>query len=234
MREAMSRRTGPETRVARTTSRSSRTRYEVALAVVSCVALGTGYTIQQGLTVGIALAILTLPLWVPVLCRMRWGLAILVLGALTPLSGFILTELMSPTHTINTSLEQQNTFLVIGLIGGIGMLVWAREMIGEAWVALLFGVGLFTAIILHGVGSSIVWKTSLSVPTIIVVLAACMMIRSKLVEVTALAALALVSAFNDSRSATSMLAISATLLVWQWFSSRADAGRRSAPWRPSA
>lgn len=202
---------------------------EIGVACLAVFAVGGRFTVQQGLTVAIVMAVLLVPVWLGPLMRMRGGIIVVILGVLTPLSGSVLTTLMEPTHRTNTSLEQMNAFLVIGLVGGIGLLVWARSVMGDGMTALVFGIGLFAAIPARGIDAANPWKLTLSVPTVIVVLAVCMIFEAKIAEILSLVALAFVGVFNDSRSATSILLIAASLLVWQLV--RRRSGGRSSAWR---
>ncbi len=113
-----------------------------------------------------------------------------------------------------------NSFLLVGLIVGIGALVWARRIIGPAGAAVAYGAGLVFAIPTHALDAGNLWKFNLSVPVIVTVLAVCMLLRSKWLEITAVLVLAVISALNDSRSAGSMLIIAAAILLWQLVAQR--------------
>lgn len=69
--------------------------------------------------------------------------------------------------------------------------------------------------VVAGFSSSNVWKFDLFIPATFCLLALCWWRRNLLAEIVALAALAVVSALNDSRSASSILGMTALILVWQ-------------------
>lgn len=185
------------------------------IAALACVIVASRLTIQQGLTAGILVSILLLPVWIAVLWRMRGGMAVLALGSLSVVSGVALTDFFAANHPTSDSMMQQNSFAVIGLIGGIGILVWARSLLGPWVMALWYGIGLLAGVATHGLDFDNVWKFDLSVPVTVVVLAACMLAGRRTLEIAALLALAAVSALNDSRSAGSMLLLAAALVLWQ-------------------
>jgi hypothetical protein len=184
------------------------------------VILAARITLLQGVTAGILISILLLPVWVVTLWRHRGGSAIVTLGGLAIVSGLVLTDFFAGDHPTSESMMQQNTFSLISVIGGIGVVVWVRSLLGNAATALWYGVGLMVGVVFHGLDMDNVWKFDLSVPATVIVLALCMMSRRPWVEMIALLLLAVVSALNDSRSAGSMLLVAAALVVWQSLGSR--------------
>lgn len=190
------------------------------IAALVCVILAARITLLQGVTAGILLSILLLPVWAVALWRLRGGSAIMTLGALSIVSGMVLTDFFAVDHPTSDSLLQQNSLSLVSLIGGIGVLVWVRSLIGSAATALWYGFGLLAGVVLHGLNMDNVWKFDLSVPATVIVLALCMLSRKPWLEAGALLLLAVVSALNDSRSAGSMLLVAAALVVWQAVSAR--------------
>ncbi|MDQ0726882.1 hypothetical protein [Microbacterium sp. W4I20] len=191
-----------------------------ALAAVVCLVLAARITVLQGVTAGILLSLVLLPVWAVALWRLRGGSSILTFGVLAMISGIVLTDFFAGDHPTNDSMMQQNTFSLISLIGGIGIIVWARSILGSAGTALWYGLGLLAGAVTHGLNMDNVWKFDLSVPATVTVLALCMLSRKLWLEVAALLLLAVVSALNDSRSAGSMLLVAAALVVWQALGSR--------------
>ncbi|WP_194762623.1 hypothetical protein [Microbacterium sp. UFMG61] len=190
------------------------------IAALVCVILAARITLLQGVTAGILLSILLLPVWAVALWRLRGGSAIMTLGALSIVSGMVLTDFFAVDHPTSDSLLQQNSLSLVSLIGGIGVLVWVRSLIGSAATALWYGFGLLAGVVLHGLNMDNVWKFDLSVPATVIVLALCMLSRKPWLEAGALLLLAVVSALNDSRSAGSMLLVAAALVAWQAVSAR--------------
>ncbi len=73
------------------------------IALVACFAVGSRFNVQQGLTVGVIVGVVLIPVWFPVLWSMRGGRLVLVLGILTPASGAVLTEFFRANHPTNDS-----------------------------------------------------------------------------------------------------------------------------------
>lgn len=190
--------------------------FEWCLAAAACVAVGSWYSLGNGLTVGVAIAVLLSPLWVKSLWSSQGGPLILSFGVLAMISGYWLTVALSTSHRVSPQLQAQNLFFVAALVGGIGVLVWARSVMGSGWMALFFGVGLFVGVAFRGIETDNAWKFSLSVPTVVVLLAIAMLLKSRLFSLLMIVALAFISAVNDSRSSTSILLVAAGMLAWEY------------------
>lgn len=185
------------------------------VAALACITIAARITLQQGVTAGIVLSILLLPVWITVLWRQRGGPTIFTLGVLAIFSGIVLTGFASANHQTSVSMMQLNTFSLVSLIGGIGVVLWARSLLGSTGAALWYGVGLLVGVVTHGLDMDNLWKFDLSVPVTVVVLALAMLSGRLWIELAALLLLAVVSALNDSRSAGSMLLVAFALVAWQ-------------------
>lgn len=190
------------------------------IAALACIILAARVTVIQGVTAGIILSILLLPVWAVALWRLRGGSAIITLGALSILSGIVLTDFFAGDHPTSDSMLQQNTLTLVSLVGGIGVLVWVRSILGSAATALWYGFGLLAGVMTHGLDMDNVWKFNLSVPATVILLALCMLSRKIWLEIAVLLLLAAFSALNDSRSAGSMLLVAAALVLWQSLGAR--------------
>lgn len=202
--------------------------YERAAAVIACVIVAARFPIQQALTVGIVMALALSPVWTGALRRYRGAAAVVVLGVLALASGVLLTGAKQTTNSIGSSTLQINSLVLLSLVAGIGTLLWARTVLGTRGVATWFGVGLLIGTVFSNQGDN-AWKYAYSVPVIVLVLALCMRTGRRTVELLALIGLAVVSAANDSRSATSVLAMAAAMTLWQPVRSRL--GGHSTPAR---
>ncbi|GGC99777.1 hypothetical protein GCM10011512_28350 [Tersicoccus solisilvae] len=184
-------------------------------AAVACVAVGGRFPFMAGLTVPLLLAVLLAPAWIPAVRRFRTGTLIWVSGLVVVASGVVTTQLMSADHRVDERLLWNNSLLLVGLVTGVGMLVWSRTVIGDRATCLWYAVGLVLSIGFRGVDPDNPWKFTFSVPTVVLVLALTAYLRGRVVQLIALALLAVVSALNDSRSAASIILIAATLVSWQ-------------------
>src|SRR5690606_35282530 len=131
------------------------------VAAIACIVVASRLTIQQGLTAGILLSVLLLPVWVVVLWRLRGGVPVLVLGSLSIVSGVVLTDFFAADHATSDSMMQLNSFALVSLIGSIGILVWARTLLGPGVMALCYGLGLLVGVATHGLNTDNVWKFNL-------------------------------------------------------------------------
>src|SRR5699024_7089774 len=109
------------------------------------------------------------------------------------------------------------TFTLLSLAGGIGVLLWARTQIGIGGTAVSFGVGALANVVLTGGNTANLWKYSLAVPVIIIVLGLTSTTRRRLLDLLALGALAAVCIASDSRAMSSFLLLAGVIVLWQMF-----------------
>lgn len=173
------------------------------------------YTVAGSISIALVVVGVLAPLWLPVIMRVKAGRIWMLIGIAAIVNGWFLTALTQVSRSMSMSIALESTFLSVTLVGGVGLLLWARGLIGDGQTALAFGIGLFVTMLLKGISTDNAWKFSLSVPTIVILLALCWMAGSVRTEVIALLGLALISALNDSRSAASILVTALVILVWQ-------------------
>jgi hypothetical protein len=189
---------------------------ERGLAALVPVSLAVGYTVSYGVQVGHLVAFLLLPVWLSSVARFRGATIFLVLCVVAPVSGVVLTLLARSDHTINNAALVTNSVEIVGLGLGVGALLWSRRVLGGPWVAVLFGVGMTMGIPLgDGLGSDNPWRFAFSIPLTVLLLAIAWLLRSRVFAVIAALGLCLVSALNDSRAGSAMLAMTAMLVLWQ-------------------
>lgn len=186
-----------------------------ALAALALVALGTRIPLPQGLQVGFVGAVVLAPLWWPLVASRRAGLAVALTGALAVVAGVWLGVANAADHEVARTAAVQQTVLLVGALASVGLLVWCRSVL-TTWRALLwYGAGLALGVLR---GSTLFdanpWKFGFALPVTVVVLALALRLGRRW-EIAALAALALVSAVNDSRSAFGLLLLAAALCVAQ-------------------
>ena len=186
------------------------------IAAVAAAASAVRYTFGPGISISVVIAVVLLPVWWPVLRQYRFARPLIVLAALAAVSGALLTvlETMRPT---STSLLIEQSLTLLSLAGGIGVLLWARTELGLGGTAVAFGVGALANVALTGGNAANLWKYSLAVPVIIIVLGFTSTTRRRSLDLLALAALAAVCLFSDSRSMTSFLLLAGVIVLWQMF-----------------
>lgn len=215
-----------DTRDAETDAGAAWRRAEALLAALACVAVAVQVPVSQassGLVVGLLLA----PLWLRTVRQYVWGSVPFVLGGLTLLSGWVLTEYARQTHATSSAALLGYSLLFLSFVTGVGVLLWARSLLGAA-APVWFGVGLLAHVVLAAPTPNL-WKYTLSIPTAVILLAIAAWRRSRALELLTLAGLIAVSAVRDSRSLASMLVMAFALVVWQvirgWLRIRSTAFR---------
>ncbi|WP_165065600.1 O-antigen ligase family protein [Marisediminicola senii] len=213
----------------RTTSDPRRTVLLVAVGI-ALLLVGMRIEIALGLKVGTVAAMAAAPAWLPVLARFRGARIFMAAGLLAMLSGVWLTELSSVDHTVTTSLLIGNIFLIVELLSGVGLILWARQLMSDARIAIWFGVGL-----LLGVNADAAlyaespWKFGFSTGATVVLLGIAQARGSRWLEIAALVVLIAASAVSDARSSFAILVLALVLTVWQLRPSR-PSRRVSAIW----
>ena len=185
-------------------------------AVVTIVALAVRIPLQQGLEVGHVLAIVLAPLWIPRLGRYRG--AVLVAGAIVLAvgAGLWLTEASRGDHVVSRTETTYVTVMVLGLLAGIGVLLWARTLMRDATVAVWFGVGMLAGV---NPASTLFatnpWKFGLTVPVTVLVLALAWRAGSRRAAAVALVVLIVLAGLNDARSELAMLLLVLLVVLWE-------------------
>ncbi|WP_396126260.1 hypothetical protein [Cellulomonas sp. NS3] len=200
------------------------------IAVVALLLTGLRIRLGQELVPGILVAVALLPVWLPALRRFAGARLVVGLGALALLNGVWLGVWSSADHTVSQGLATGASLLLLGILGGIGVVLWARTVLPDAWVGIWLGLGALASELARPAGwGGNPWKFALAVPVSIVVLSAVRLSRRRFVDVVALVVLALFSATQDSRSAFAIYLVAAALLLWQTVPAAAAGEGRS--WR---
>lgn len=186
------------------------------VAAAAAAATAVRYQFGPGVSLSLIAAVVLLPVWWSAAARFRFARPLLALAAIAAVWGGMLT-LFETMRPVSTSLLLEQTFTLLSLAGGIGVLLWARTQIGLGGTAVAFGVGALANVVLTGGNSANLWKYSLAVPVIIIVLGLTAMNRRRWLDLLALVALAVVCLASDSRSMTSFLMLSAVIVLWQVF-----------------
>jgi hypothetical protein len=187
-----------------------------AVVGVAVVAVGADFALPVGhLTSALVVAILLAPVTVSTVLRgSRWLTWLLALGAAAVVMGIWLTAGPDPRHmALGPAVDDVSQLLTLVL--GAAVVFWARTIIADHWVALLYGVGLLLRIAqAGGLFSENPWKYGFALPVTVISLSLAWAMRSQKLAFGLLLALALASALNDSRSAFALLLLTAVLLLW--------------------
>ncbi|GGM13302.1 hypothetical protein ACFQBY_06410 [Promicromonospora citrea] len=186
------------------------------LAVLCMVLSGFNRNIFFGLTPGLALALVLLPLWASQLRSSRWVAWTTVLAVVSVAWGAWLTIWHADTRGVSTAGTLEASFVVLALACGVGAALWARSRTSNAVVGAAFGVGLVLGI--NPASETFAenpWRFGFSLPVTVLVLAIVSRFRRRWLDVVAALALAGVSALNGGRSSSAILLMVALLVVWQ-------------------
>ncbi|WP_146066178.1 O-antigen ligase family protein [Cryobacterium sp. Y82] len=196
------------------------------IAVVVLVVVALRIDIDRGVTVGAVVCVALFPVWFPIL-RQFWGARLFLIGGLVAIgSGVWLTVLSAPTH--DTSLGQAFGSIagLIGLIAGVGFVLWARTVLPASQIAIWYGAG-----ILLGVSPSSElyaenpWRFGYSVALTILLLGITMQLRRRWLELAVALALTVVATVTDARSAFAFMLLTVLLVAWQMRPTRTTRGK---------
>ena len=182
-----------------------------------CLALtGMRHDVFFGVTAGFVLAVALLPLWAPWVRSSRWIIWMTVLGGAAAAWNIWLTVWHSDSRIVSNVGLSESVFGVLGLVCGVGCVLWARSRASMWVVGATFGVGM-----LLGINPSSelfaenAWRFGFSIPATVIVLAVAARPRSRRVDVITVLVLAGVSAISGGRSTSAILLLVALLVLWQ-------------------
>jgi hypothetical protein len=188
----------------------------VALAGLGIVLAGLELDVYLGLTAGALLAGAFLPLWIGSARQSRWTLTVLVLVGACLIADVALSAWMSGSRVFSRVAFLESAFLLVTLVCGIGWILWARGLVRDWVIGVLFGVGMLLSVDptsnLFPVSP---WKFGFALPVTVLVLALAMRARSRWVEIVALMILAVASLASGGRSGAATLVLVLILVVWQ-------------------
>lgn len=187
---------------------------EQVVAATALFLLGMRQFVTFGVTTGYIVALVLVPIWVPIL-RRYWGARILLVCGLVAIgAGLILANAAANDHSTGFGLTLQAVMLLLGTLCGIGIILWARTILSISLVGLWFGAGMLaTAILSQEKFTANAWKYGWAIPLAVFFLSSAQ--KKKGVEIVVLVLLAGLSAVFDSRSYFATFLISAILVVWQ-------------------
>ncbi len=189
-------------------------RLERIIGALVAFLLGLHFIVHAGVGLGDALALLLLPVWIPVLKRYRGSRIFLAVGAAAAVWGWILAS--NAAHdgfAITSSVKVQTTTELIGIVAGVGALLWARGVLSASAIGAWFGAGMIVNGALYGQASGNAWKFIWAVPVSVLVISLAARRPGRFVGIIALLGLAVLSTVLDCRSYSAALVLSAILLL---------------------
>lgn len=201
---------------------------ERVVAAVVLVVLGYRYNLPFGLTAGYIAALALLPVWIRIPAARRSGVLVYALGALTAISGVLLAVHTSQDHAVSINSALISLMLLVGILAGAGVLLWARTLMRTGWAVVFFGLGMLLSI---SPGSATfvtnAWKFEIGPAATVIALGLATLAERRWTEAVALILLCATSALNDSRSAFAILMLTLLAVAWQ-SRPRSANGRKSA------
>lgn len=202
-------------------SSSNRVIAILALAVIAVIAVRID--LPGNVTVAALLSVLMVPLWWSALKHYRGGFLLLAAGAAALLSGVWLTELTKSTGPVDFSLMVSVSVLIGGALCSVGVVLWSRQFLTDAQVALAYGVGMLVGVAPDSpLFAENPWKFGFAVPTTVILLALAQMAGRRILEAVVVLGLAAASAFTDARSSFGILMLTGLLVLWQMRPRRAS------------
>ncbi len=193
-------------------------------AAVALFLLGLDVSASNGLSTGLFVAVTLIPVWGPALRRYRGATTLLVLGAAALAAGWVLA-LSDSTHDVDPKVAVQTSLQLVTAFAGIGLILWARQVLPVPRIAIVYGLGLLVSALAKTRGSDNAWKYELAVPITMIVLGY-VTSRSRWLQVATLMGLAAVGVLADHRSYVGFCLAVVAVVVWQ---GRPVRGRRVGP-----
>ena len=203
-------------------SRAAAWRYfEQVVAVGTVFLVGLRQDLHNGVTSGSAMAVLLLPVSVPVLRQFRGARLVVGVGILTTIWGYILSRYARFSNVVIPSLTNSSVALLLGIVVSVMVILWARTVISVPAIGIAYSIGMALGATVFRLNHVNPWKFSYGLPCAILFLSLSRVrsgkgsTRRAVVEIGILFLLAVVSAAFDSRSYAATFVLAALLLLWQ-------------------
>lgn len=196
------------------------------IPAIAAAATGMRLQLMVGITPALIIAVLLLPVWWPAVRGYRFARGLIFTGLAAVVWGAVVT-LTDTTRYTTTSLLLSESMVPLSMLGGLGLLLWARSCIGDSWTLIAFTMGMFVNIGIAGGNPINLWKFTFSFPVAFLLLGIAMRFN-KWWEIIVLVVIAGVSAVSDSRSFTSFALAAAVLVLFQL---RPGQASRPRPWQ---
>ncbi|GAA4359772.1 hypothetical protein [Angustibacter luteus] len=188
------------------------------IAVGLLVLLAWSPHLRKDIPAPLPIELLLLPLWWPATRRAPAFAPLMWLVGVALASGFWLAVWNGSDHAYTHGGMIATTSLVLSVFLGVGVILWARTVLGLRWTGVAFAVGLLMSAAQtasSGLAATNPWKFAWSLPVTLLLLSLLAPVRSRLVQVLALGGLALSGVTNDARSFFGMCLFTAGLVIWQ-------------------
>jgi hypothetical protein len=192
---------------------------DLAGPTIACAllfAIGLQLTLNAGITTGDVLLVLTGALWFPAYRQYSGAALFLGWGLITAVAGVMLSEYTSTSRMINASGQRDSTILMVGLVGSVAAVLWARSIMSNSAIGISYGLGMVIGAGLHpGSWSTNPWKFAFGAPVSVLVLGIAIRTKRPALGIVPLLLLALVSLALDCRAFSVTLLLAAFILFWR-------------------
>ncbi|WP_022883446.1 O-antigen ligase family protein [Glaciibacter superstes] len=186
------------------------------VAAVAVALVGSRIFVGGGATIGNAVALLLLPLWLPVWSRYRGGRVFAITGLVAAAAGLWLSDFSSADHSVSPAGALSDIVMLLGAIAAVGVLLWSRDLLPVWLIGTLYGGGMLTTSVLAGeLTQANAWKFGLGFPLTVIVLSLLSRPGLRRFEAVALLAFAAAAVATDSRYRFATLMIAAVLIIWE-------------------
>ncbi len=194
------------------------------MAAIAVAVVAAQLDLAGGLTAGFVVAVAMSPLWLPQIRPFHGLTPLILVFAIATSSGLWLTALAAGDHVVTSRHLIEAVVVVLTIMGGVGVLVWARSL-WETWqVGLFFGIGSLAAISTGGNFAANPWRFGFSLSVILIVLSLAAGSRRRGLEFVLCLILVAATALSGGRSRTGIMLLVALLLLWQmWRPARRSA-----------
>ncbi|MEL4320453.1 O-antigen ligase family protein [Leifsonia sp. YIM 134122] len=187
-----------------------------AIAVVAIVLIGSRLVAGAGIAYGSIVALLLVPLWIPVLKQFTGARLLVLLGVVAAVAGLWLGEVASSDHVVDRTGGFASAVDLVGLVATVGVILWARGHLPVWAIGALYGLGMVIgSVAKQSYDLENPWKFGLGFPISIIILALVSRDGRRVLDAVALLALSVASILTDSRYRFATLMIAAFLVLWQ-------------------
>ncbi len=185
------------------------------IAAAALALTGLDVPLPFGASSGVAVALALLPLWAPVVRRSAAASWLAGLASVGVVCGALLARAASTDHAFAPFEAASTALTILGIVGAVGVLLWARTLLKLPVVAAWFAAGMLVDGLLDSPRSPDPVKFELLLPVTLLVLALLSARARPTMALVALMVLAAAGLLHDARSAAGFCAVAAVLVLWQ-------------------
>jgi hypothetical protein len=186
------------------------------LAAVVLLALGVRYLLPRGAGSGLFLAVFSAPMWISRLKQYHWARFYVAFGGLTVVWGLILTATAATDHRVSPHNAYGTTFLLLEIVTGVGVIVWARTLLPTWQVGTIYAAGLLIHAKLYpgSLGATNPLKFNWILPLAVLAFSLAFQ-ANRWIQAAMAAILGVAAAAVDARAVFGTALITLVVLAWQ-------------------